>query len=144
MYHGYIFNTDIMMNYTKHLRKVNFADLQSNNKYIIVNIHKTTPFVGIFDEYGKPWDKIISAVFKEVIEINPLEMDDNMYYLLGDIKKNESVWTNLEYEELKHNDEFYKYDTIFYDLKEINENGEKARQHMGTTRARYYFKTTRE
>lgn len=47
------------------------------------------------------------------------------------LKKNESVWINSpEYEKLKHNDEFYKYNTIFYDLKEIKENGKKARQHM--------------
>lgn len=81
----YIFNTDILMNYTKYLRKVEFADLQPNNKYIIVNIYKITPFVGMFDEYGNPWGK--SAVFKEVIEINPVEMDHNMYYLSGDVKK---------------------------------------------------------
>ena len=59
-------------------------------------------------------------------------MDDNMYYLLGDVKKNESVWTKtLEYEKIKYNDFFYNNDSFtFYDLEEIIEKGKKARQTM--------------
>ena len=129
-------HTSKIMNQTKQMRKVEFGDLQPNRKYIIVNIYRTIHFVGIFDDYEKidRWGNVKRgrAVFKELIEINPLELDDNMYYLLGDVKKNESVWTNtLEYEKLKHAGVFYNNDSfIFYDLEEIIEKGKKARQSM--------------
>ena len=131
------FNNEHLMNHTTKLRKVEFGDLQPNRKYIIVDVYKTCHYVGIFDEYTTSqwyptsefkWHN--EPAFKDVIEINPLEMDDNMDYLLGDVKKNESVWTDtLEYEKLKHYDVFYGNYT-FYDLEEIIEKGKKARQSM--------------
>lgn len=125
------FNTEHLMNHTIKLRKIDENDLQPNRKYIIVDIYKTCHYVGIFDEYTtSQWNWYNRPAFKEVIEINPLEMDDNMDYLLGDVKKNGSVWTNtLEYEKFKHYGVFY-FNCTFYDLEEIIEKGKKARQSM--------------
>ena len=122
-------HTSKIMNQTTNLRKIEKNDLQPNRKYIIIDVYKTCHYVGIFDKFT-PHIWYNSPAFKEVIEINPLEMDDNMYYLLGDVKKNGSVWTNtLEYEKFKHYDVFYS-NCAFYDLEEIIEKGKKARQNM--------------
>lgn len=82
------FNAEHLMNHTTKLRKIDEKDLQPNRKYIIVDVYKTCHYVGIFDEYTtSQWNWHNRPAFKEVIEINPLEMDDNMDYLLGDVKK---------------------------------------------------------
>ena len=124
------FNTEHLMNHTKNLRKVKFDDFQTNRKYIIVNVYKTDHFIGIFDKYEKISRTWFAAGFKELIEINPLEMEDKMY-LLGHVKNVSVTKNTLEYEKLKHTEFFYNNDSFtFYDLEEIIEKGKKARQTM--------------
>ena len=120
------------MNDTKNFRKVKFFDLEPKKKYIITEMHNSVHYIGIFYDYERTgFSSLDKAVFKEVTEINPLERDDNynMYYILGHSIKDELFWKLIFPEKLKYEQIFSQYYT-FYDLEEIRENGEKARQRM--------------
>jgi hypothetical protein len=52
-----------------------------------------------------------------------------MYYILDNVTKYKSFWSKKTSEKLK-SDAFFTASDTFYDLEEIRENGQKARQAM--------------